>query len=121
MESINTFNSKYKQKKNKKKSTIKCFDDKDESINQLSFERAKDKDKRNILKIFISILLPKIDIINVFYSKNKLQLILMSQYLTLLILNTFFNTLLYSNEIISKKYHNDGELDFIATLILSLL
>jgi hypothetical protein len=103
------------------KKASKYFDNKEEDINQLSYERAKHKDKRSFVKTFISIIIQKIDLIDIFLSKNNLQLILISQYLTLLMINIFFNTLLYSNEIISKKYHNNGELDFLVTLILTLL
>ena len=96
-------------------------DDEEEDINELTYERAKYKDKRSIINIFVSIFLQKIDIINIIQSKYKLHFILFSQFLTLFIINIFFNTLLYSNEIISKKYHNNGELDFLVTLILTLL
>jgi hypothetical protein len=38
-----------------------------------------------------------------------------------LLLDFFFNTLLYSDEIVSHKYHNDGNLGFIVTVTLSVL
>ena len=96
-------------------------EEKDEDFNELSYEVVKYKDKRNIFIIFKSIFLEKIDLINIYNSKYQLQFILISQYLTLLMVNIFFNTLLYSNEVISHKYHNNGKLDFIVQLILSLL
>ena len=33
----------------------------------------------------------------------------------------FFNALLYSDEVVSHKYHNNGELDFIVSLMISLI
>ena len=46
---------------------------------------------------------------------------MISEYILSLLINFFFNTLLYSDEVVSNKYHNNGELDFFVTLILSLL
>ena len=46
---------------------------------------------------------------------------MISEYILSLLVNFFFNALLYSDEVVSNKYHNNGELDFIVTLILSLL
>ena len=48
-------------------------------------------------------------------------MILLEEYILSLLINFFFNTLLYSDEVVSKKYHNNGKLDFIVTLTLSLL
>ena len=36
-------------------------------------------------------------------------------------INFFFNTLLYTDDIVSNKYHNNGELDIFVTIFLSLL
>ena len=116
-----SFNPKSLLKNIERKFSKQISEKKEEDINQLTYERARYKDKRNIIIIFKSIIFDKIDLIKIFQSKHKLQIILISQYITLLILNIFFNTLLYSNEIISKKYHNNGELDFFVTLLLSLL
>jgi len=38
-----------------------------------------------------------------------------------LLLDFLFNTLFYSDEIVSRKYHNDGNLDFIITFALSII
>ena len=46
---------------------------------------------------------------------------MISEYILSLLINFFFNSLLYTDEVVSNKYHNNGELDFIVTLILSLL
>ena len=45
---------------------------------------------------------------------------LVSEYILSLIINFFFNTLLYSDEVVSNKYHNNGKLDMIVTLLLSI-
>ena len=64
-------------------------EEKEEDLNELSYEVAKYKDKRNIFNIFKSIFFEKIDLINIYNSKYQLQFILISQYLTLLMLNIF--------------------------------
>ena len=46
---------------------------------------------------------------------------MISQYILSLLINFFFNALLYSDEVVSNKYHNNGQLDFIVTIVLSLL
>ena len=92
-----------------------------EDINELPFNKAINKDKRNIFQIFISIIIQKIEIISFFCVKEKLKIILINEYILSLLFNFFFNALLYSDEIVSKKYHNNGNLDFIVTIVLSLL
>ena len=37
-----------------------------------------------------------------------------------MLIDFFLNTLLYSDDVISHKYHNNGKLDFIVTLTISL-
>ena len=36
-------------------------------------------------------------------------------------MNFFFNSLLYTDDVVSNKYHNNGELDFFVSLTISLL
>ena len=38
-----------------------------------------------------------------------------------LLINFFFNALLYSDDVVSNKYHNNGQLDIIVSLTLSIL
>ena len=94
---------------------------KQEDFNDLPYKLAIIKDKRNIFQIFISIIFKKIDIINFFYGNEKIKIILVIEYIISLLINFFFNALLYSDAVISHKYHNNGELDLIVTLTLSIL
>ena len=105
-----------KNVKNKPKSNEEKID-----LNELPFSLAIYQDKRNIFLIFISIIIQKIDLINLFLGDEKIKILLISQYILSLLINFFFNALLYSDEIVSRKYHNNGKLDFFVTLILSLL
>ena len=93
---------------------------KEEDFDDLPFTQAIRKDKRGFLKIFISVLMQKIDIVNLIFGNHKVKIILIYQYILSLLIDFFFNAFLYSDDIVSQKYHNNGKLDFIATMSLSL-
>ena len=90
-------------------------------MNDLPYTRAIKVDKRNIFQIFYSLIIKKLELINLIFGKEKFKLILVNEYILSLLFNFFINALLYSDEIVSNKYHNNGKLDFIVTLFLSLL
>ena len=99
------------------------FDDDHDNIdyNELTLYKAKRIDKRNIFQMFKSILLEKLEIINIIINKKRIKVICICEYILSLIFDFFFNTLLYSDDVISKKYHNNGELDSIISISLSLI
>ena len=94
---------------------------KEENINELPYSKAIRVDKRNIFQIFYSFIIEKLELISILCSKNHLKLILYLEYILALLINFFFNSLLYSDDVVSNKYHNNGKLDFIVTLTLSIL
>ena len=95
---------------------------KDSDINELPYKIAIKNDKRNVFSIFYSLLYEKIELINIlFFTQSKFRLILISEFILSLLINFFFNTFLYSDDVISHKYHNNGELDVFVTLFLSVL
>ena len=79
------------------------------------------EDKRKLFEIIKSYIFDKIEILNLFNSNEYFKYIVFCEYILSLLLDFFFNTLLYSDEIVSHKYHNNGRLQFIVTFILSLL
>ena len=90
-------------------------------INILPYTKALRLDDRNFIQIFFSVLFNKIEIINIFYYKNEsvhLSLTL-SIYISSLLLDLTLNCLLYTDEEISEKYHNDGKLEFFTSISLS--
>jgi len=97
------------------------IEDKEEDFNDLPFILAKNKDKRNIFVIFASIIIKKITLINLFCGDEKIKILLFNENVLSLLVDYFFNALLYSDEVVSHKYHNNGKLDFIVSLVLSLL
>ena len=91
-----------------------------EEINELPFSQAMKKDRRNILIMFKSVIFQKIEFINLFYGNQKIKILLIYQYILSLLIDFFFNTFLYSDEVVSNKYHNNGQLDFIVSILLTL-
>jgi len=92
-----------------------------EDFNELPFTLAKKKDKRDIFDIFVSVIIKKLILINLFFGKEKIKILLFNENMISFLVDFFFNALLYSDEIVSHKYHNNGKLDFIVSLVLSLL
>ena len=69
--------------------------------NNLPFNKAIIYDKRDFLRTFTSVLLEKIELINIF-NNNKTQVkeLILCQYLLSLIVDFYFNAIFYSDDII---------------------
>jgi len=94
------------------------IDEKD--YNDMPYNKAIKYDKRDFLTTFTSVVLEKIELINIFNNnKTHVRELLLCQYLLSLIVDFYFNAIFYSDDIISHKYHNKGKLDFIVSLLLS--
>ena len=104
MESINIINNENKN-----------------SYNFSPYTKAIREDKRNIFQILKSLIFEKIDLLNLFYSDEIYKELLINQYILSLLLDFFFNVLLYSDDVVSHKYHNDGKLDYIVTISISMV
>lgn len=102
--------------KNKEKNNEKI------EYNELSYISAIQCDKRNIFQIFLSFLLPKLEIIQIIYYPREFshKSLTFSQYLFELLLDLTLNALLFSDDVISQKYYNNGELLFFTTNLLSI-
>ena len=94
---------------------------KEENINEMPFSKAVKVDNRNVFIIFYSIIIDKLDLISIFCYEYKIKSILFAEYIMGLLINFFFNALLYSDDVVSNKYHNNGQLDIIVSLTLSIL
>ena len=93
----------------------------EEDINELPYSKAIELDKRNVFHIFYTFLIGKLEFINIFCNSNKIKIMLFAEYILSLLINFFFNALLYSDEVVSHKYHNNGQLDFLVSLVLSII
>ena len=92
-----------------------------ENINDLPFNKAIIMDHRNVFLIFRTIFIKKLEFIGIFIGDDKLKILLLCHYLLSLLINLFFNTLLYTDDVVSNKYANNGDLDILISLILSII
>ena len=92
-----------------------------DDINDLPYTQAKKIDKRSIFKIFYSIIIQKLSLIDLIVGNHKIRIMVICEYILSFLFNFFFNAFLYSDEVVSQKYHNNGELDIFVTLVLSIL
>ena len=119
LNSKDKFEFKKKFEENKRKKDNEENDNIDP--NEMPFTQALREDKRNLFQIFKSILFSKIDLINIIIGEVKIKEILISEFIISLLVDFFFNALLYSDEIVSHKYHNNGKLDFIVSFSISII
>ena len=101
--------------------TVDSSKEKEENMNDLPYSKAIRIDNRNIVIVFYSIIIDKLELISIFCSDYKLKVIIFAEYILGLLINFFFNSLLYTDDVVSNKYHNNGELDIIVTLTLSII
>ena len=93
----------------------------EDNMNELPYTKAILIDNRNIFYIFFSFIIDKFDLINIFCNEHKIKIILLEEFILALLINFFFNALLYTDDVVSNKYHNNGKLDIFVTLILSII
>ena len=93
----------------------------DEEINELPYTRAIILDKRSVFDLFKILLFYKLEIIYILFGNSNIKIILIGEYILSLLVNFFFNSLLYTDEVVSNKYHNNGQLDLLVTLSLSII
>jgi hypothetical protein len=111
---ISNFN--YKEKKQDKE---KYKDKKNENeYDDLPFQMALRIDNRTILYIFKIKITEKIKILDICINK-RIKEILLSEYFLYLLIDLTMNAMLYSDNIVSHKRHNNGKLDTIIVLLLS--
>ena len=93
-------------------------------LNILTYNQAlRIIDKRNYFQIFLSVIFHEIKIINIFYYKHPYEhlSIILSLYMFELCLDLTLNSLLYTEDVISEKYNNNGSIRFFTTLSLSFI
>ena len=110
----NIYDFKYE---NKKSITNEKID-----YNDLSYSKALLVDKRNLFRIFFNSFVLKIELIQIFCYPEEFtsKSITISIFLLSCLLELFINSLLFTDELISQKYHNNGKLELLTSLILSI-
>ena len=91
--------------------------------NTIPYTQALRIDKRNIFRVYLSLIKMKTDIISILFYPEEFthRPLLLSIYLFDFLFSYFMNALLYSDDVVSQKYHNNGKLDFATSLSLSLI
>ena len=90
-----------------------------DDFDELSFKEAILLYNRNIFKLFIWKIFDKFEIIDIFINK-KIKIILFSKFFLYLLIDLLLNALLYSDEVVSHKSHNNGKLEFILVITITL-
>ncbi len=92
-------------------------------LNELTFKQSEKLDKRNLFLLSFSFITNKINIIKIICYSELYQYIplLLSTYLFGILLDFTLNAFLYSDDVISKKYKNNGNLDFWTNEFLSMI
>ena len=93
--------------------------EKEKDLNDLPFTRAIVVDKRNIFQILKEKIMDKMEIIDIFKSRDIKELYL-SKYFLFLLIDVTMTALLFSDSVITHKFHNNGKLDNIVTLTLTI-
>ena len=109
--------SKLNYLKNKKMEKKIEKEDSD-NYDDLPFNMALRMDDRKMLYIFKLKITEKLTILDIFINK-QIKEILLSEYFLYLLIDLTMNAILYSDNIVSHKSHNNGKLDTIITLSLS--
>ena len=92
-------------------------------LNELTFKQSKELDKRNLIIFSFSFITNKINIIKILCYSELYQYIplLLSTYLFEILFDFTLDAFLYSDDIISKKYKNNGNLNFWTNELLSMI
>ena len=93
------------------------------NVDNAVFSIAIEQERRNVFLLFFSFLIKQIDIINIFFFQGDFEVIPISicSYLLSVVADFTMNALLFSDDVISAKYHNNGKVNQMTSLILSML
>jgi hypothetical protein len=109
-----------KQIKKKNKVNIPLIKNNEIEYDEMPLSMALRIDKRGIIYMLFTKTIEKIEIIDIFVNR-KIKAILLSKYILLLLIELTMNSLLYSDQIVSHKRHNNGRLDSAMVFLLSFL
>ena len=117
---------KNKSKRLKKNAHLEEYSSNDENVekkelNNVPYTQALRLDHRSYFSIFLYTIASKIEIINIFYYRNTYVHLSMSIsiYIFSFLLDVTMNCFLYTDDVVSEKYHNEGSLETFTSLSLS--
>ena len=102
---------------------IKDEDIKENELNKIPYQQALRIDKREFCQICLTVFFNKVGILNLFFYRSPYTYLTLTinVYLFELLLDLTFNCLLYSDDVVSEKYHNDGNLSLLTSFSLSII
>ena len=92
-------------------------------FNEIPYQQALRIDNRNFFEILFSVLINKIPILNLLFCRSPYSYfsLSLSIYLFELLLEVSMNCFLYSDDVVSEKYHNNGSLSWFTSFSLSII
>ena len=92
-------------------------------FNEIPYQQALRIDNRNFFEILFSVLINKIAILNLLFCRSPYSYfsLSLSIYLFELLLDVSMNCFLYSDDVVSEKYHNNGSLSWFTSFSLSII
>ena len=87
----------------------------------MAFHEALKYDHRNFLKMYLSFLFLKIELLATIFFPEPFSIITITLpfYVLMLLIDFTLNALVYTDDIVSQKYSNNGKLDFLTSILLS--
>ena len=92
-------------------------------LNNVPYNQAIRIDKRNFISIFISIFINEINLLNIMCQNHQYAhfSLIISIYLFEDLIDLAMNCFLYTDDVVSEKYHNKGKLNTFTSISLSLM
>ena len=92
-------------------------------LNNIPYRQALRIDKRSFFQILLSVLTNQVEFLSLFLYRHPYShfTLTVSVYLFELLLDLTMNCFLYTDDVVSEKYHNDGNLSMFTTLSLSFI
>ena len=97
--------------------------EREHNLDECIYKDAVQYDNRNIFSFFFFLFLNKIELVQILFMRNSYNILCISLSLYLFSFLTDFtmNALLFSDDVISQKYHNNGSLSFTTTFLLTVI
>ena len=90
-------------------------------LNDMNYNEAIIYDARNFFKIYLSFLFSKIELISILFFPQEFNsyTITIQFYIFCLLFDFTLNAILYTDDIVSEKYYNNGKLSYLTSFLLS--
>ena len=92
-------------------------------LNEIPYQQALRIDNRNFFEIALTVFINKVGILNLFFYRPPYTYLSLTVtvYLFEFLLDLTINCFLYSDDVVSEKYHNDGSLTMFTSFTLSII